>query len=329
MNEKDKIELLEQKVALLEQRDAEFQPTNDEIDLRELFSVIWAGRIKIITITAVFAIASVVYALSLPNIYKSEAILVPATEDSARGLGGLASQYGGLAAMAGINIGGSDGNKIEYAIELVKSWQFVEEFISKNNLKADMLAAKGWDTTHNEIIYDSGLYNSDTKQWLSDDEGSLEPTSYETFQAVQGMIFTKLDKNTDLLRISVEGKSPQVTYKVVQLLIDEINTHFREKDQENARKSIEFLKKKIKKTTNTEMRAIFYNLIENHTKTLMLTEVDSEYLIKTLVPAMLPEKKSKPRRAVKVILGTVLGGIFSVALVLVQCLLNKKKISKR
>ena len=30
---------------------------DDEIDLRELFGVLWAGKIKIIAITAVFAIA--------------------------------------------------------------------------------------------------------------------------------------------------------------------------------------------------------------------------------------------------------------------------------
>ena len=40
---------------------------DDEIDLRELFTVLWAGKIKIIVVTAVFAVASVVYALSVPN----------------------------------------------------------------------------------------------------------------------------------------------------------------------------------------------------------------------------------------------------------------------
>ena len=44
---------------------------DDEIDLRELFMVLWAGRIKIVAITAVFAVASVIYALSVPNQYKA------------------------------------------------------------------------------------------------------------------------------------------------------------------------------------------------------------------------------------------------------------------
>jgi LPS O-antigen subunit length determinant protein (WzzB/FepE family) len=47
------------------------QPYDDEIDLRELFSVLWVGKKLIVVITAVFAVVSVVYALSLPNEYKA------------------------------------------------------------------------------------------------------------------------------------------------------------------------------------------------------------------------------------------------------------------
>ena len=50
---------------------------DDEIDLRELFGVLRAGKIKIIAITAVFAVASVNYALSIPNQYKATALLAP------------------------------------------------------------------------------------------------------------------------------------------------------------------------------------------------------------------------------------------------------------
>ena len=60
---------------------------DDEIDLRELFSVLWAGKVKIIAITAVFAVASVIYALSVPNQYKATALLAPAQSDRWRTVG--------------------------------------------------------------------------------------------------------------------------------------------------------------------------------------------------------------------------------------------------
>lgn len=44
---------------------------DDEIDLRELWETLWQGKLQIAGITAVFAIASVIIALMLPNIYRS------------------------------------------------------------------------------------------------------------------------------------------------------------------------------------------------------------------------------------------------------------------
>ena len=57
------------------------QQYDDEIDLKELFGVLWAGKVLIVAITAVFAIGSVLYALSIPNQYKATALLAPAQAD--------------------------------------------------------------------------------------------------------------------------------------------------------------------------------------------------------------------------------------------------------
>ncbi|MDC1306635.1 Wzz/FepE/Etk N-terminal domain-containing protein [Pseudomonadales bacterium] len=62
---------------------------DDEIDLRELFTVLWRGKLLIVGVTLLFAIGAVVYALSLTNVYRSEALLAPAGES------GGASKLGG------------------------------------------------------------------------------------------------------------------------------------------------------------------------------------------------------------------------------------------
>ena len=41
---------------------------DDEIDLRQLFATLWAGKWLIIAVTFVFAVAGVAYALSLIHI---------------------------------------------------------------------------------------------------------------------------------------------------------------------------------------------------------------------------------------------------------------------
>ncbi|MCW4630978.1 Wzz/FepE/Etk N-terminal domain-containing protein [Marinomonas rhodophyticola] len=79
---------------------------DDEIDLKELFLALWRGKWIIILITFVFAVGGVLYALSQPNTYKAEAVLASANDNQSGGLAGMAAQFGGLASLAGINLGG-------------------------------------------------------------------------------------------------------------------------------------------------------------------------------------------------------------------------------
>ena len=84
---------------------------DDEIDLRELFVVLWAGKIKIIAITVVFVVASVIYALSVPNQYEATVLLAPA-KSGGGGLSGALGQMGGLASLAGISLGGGESQRL-------------------------------------------------------------------------------------------------------------------------------------------------------------------------------------------------------------------------
>ena len=58
---------------------------DDEIDLRELFLVLWEGKALITIVTGLAAMVSVVVALSMPNIYQSTAILAPKSDGGTGG----------------------------------------------------------------------------------------------------------------------------------------------------------------------------------------------------------------------------------------------------
>ena len=53
---------------------------DDEIDLKELFMVLWSGKWLITAVTGLAAVTSVVIALMLPNIYTANALLAPAQQ---------------------------------------------------------------------------------------------------------------------------------------------------------------------------------------------------------------------------------------------------------
>ena len=292
---------------------------DDEIDLRELFGVLWAGRIKIIAITAVFAVASVVYALSVPNQYKATALLSPA-QSSGGGLSGALGQLGGLASLAGVSIGGGESSEAQVAQEIMKSWNFIEGFIKSNDLAVEVYAAEGWSKSSNSLQINSDLYDESNSQWLveNNDTGELgPPSSWKLFEDFLGMLSVSEDKKSGLVSVSIEYYSPQIAKHWLDLYVAAINGHMQERKMAEVTRNITYLEAQIKKTNIAEMQEVFYTIIEEQIKSKMLAEASPDYAFVPVSPSMVPEEKSQPKRALICILGTLLGGMLSVLWVLV------------
>jgi len=300
---------------------------DDEIDLRELFAVIWQGKWLIIAITTLFAVASVVYAINQPNIYKSEALLAPAEQEGSGGLAGLAGQFGGLASLAGVNLGGGSSNKAQLAIEVLKSRQFTSDFIQKHNILPDLMAAKTWDMQTNTVVYDSEMYDAQNNKWLREVEAPFkpEPSMQEAFKVFSKIISASTDKESGMVTVSVEHVSPSVAQQWVSWLIEDINKSMKERDVLEAVKSTDFLTQQLEQTKIADIRAVLYKLVEEQTKTIMFAKVRDEYVFKTIDAALVPEEKFKPKRALICVLGVLLGGMLSVMIVLIRHYAAKDK----
>ncbi len=307
------------------------QTQDDEIDLAELWRAIWAGKLTIIAITFLFAVASVIYAINQPNIYKASTLLAPASsEGGAGGLGALAGQFGGLASMAGINLGGGGTDKTGLALEVLKSRAFLEKFINKHELLVPLMAAENWDIHNDKLIYDEDIYDETSNKWVRDVTfpKTPKPSYWESFEAFSKIMSISTDKESGMITLSIEYFSPELAKKWLVLLVKEINSAMREKDKKEAQSSIDFLTKKLEQTRLADMQTVFYQLIEEQTKTMMLTEVSKEYVLKTIDPANAPDDKAKPKRGLICVLGTLLGGIFAVLIVLVRYFTNSSRSTK-
>ena len=128
---------------------------DDEIDLKEFFSILWQGKYRIILTTTIASILSVYLALSLPNIYKSEATLA-SVSGGGNPLDGISGQMGGLANLAGISLpSASTSDKSIIGIEVLQSRKFFEDFLKNNdNVLLPLMASKGWDSELNQVIID-------------------------------------------------------------------------------------------------------------------------------------------------------------------------------
>ena len=291
---------------------------DDEIDLRMLFGVLWSGKIKIIVITTIFAVGSVFYALSIPNQYKATALLAPAQSDGG-GLSSALGQLGGLASLAGVSIGGGESSESQIAQEIMRSWSFVETFIADNELAVEVYAAEGWSKGSNELLINQDTYDSENDQWLTEDpNGNLAaPSSWQLFKTFSGMLSVSEDKKSGLVSVSIEYYSPQIAKEWLDRYVASINSHMQSRQVAKVSNNIDYLKAQIDKTSIAEMREVFYTIIEEQTKNKMVAEASPDYAFVAVSPSMVPEEKSQPKRALICILGTLLGGMLSVLLVLV------------
>ena len=293
---------------------------DDEIDLKELFGVLWAGKILIVAITAAFAIGSVLYALSISNQYKATALLAPAQADGG-GLSSALGQLGGLASLAGVSIGGGESNESQIAQEIMKSWSFVESFIEDNNLEAEVYAAEGWSKSSGELKINDEVYDVDAQVWLLEDEETGEPrlpTSWELFERFDAMTSVSQDKSSGLVSVSIEYYSPFIAKEWLDLYIAAINEHMQARQVIKVSRNISYLEAQISKTSISGMREVFFTIIEEQTKNKMVAEASPDYVFVAVSPSMVPEQKSQPKRALICVLGTLLGGMLGVLIVLVR-----------
>ena len=99
--------------------------------------------------------------------------------------------------------------------------------------------------------------------------------------------------------------------------MSDINHKFQEQDYKKASENIAYLTEKLEQTAIIDMQNVFFSLIEEQMKTKMLAKLDDEYVFKIIDPAVIPEERCKPKRALIVAVGTIIGGMIGIFLVFI------------
>jgi len=290
---------------------------SDEIDLGELLGVLWAGKWLIGGVTFAASVIAVIFALMMPNVYRAEALLAPNDSEGAGGLSALAAQYGGLASLAGINLGGGSADKTTLGLEVLRSRKFISEFIERHDILVPVMAAKDWDAASGELEIDSTIFDSNARKWVREAKPPRKeaPSSQEAYKVFSDLMSVSNDKKTGFVTISIEFFSPTIAKQWVDWLVEDINSTIMQRDVAEAEQAIAYLNEQIESTSLSDLQNVFFKLIEDQTKTVMLAKVSSEYMFRTIDPAIAPELKSKPKRSLIAIVGMLLGGMFGVVIV--------------
>lgn len=294
-----------------------------EVDISELIRLLWKQKILIVVVTAAFAVASVIFAISKPNLYKSEAILFPVADNSSSSAMG---QLGGLAALAGF--GSKDGSKQAIALEALRSRTFLGEFIERRGILVPLMAIEYWDASSGKVIINPQVYDEEAEKWVrSVSEGkSPKPTLLEAIKVLNELLAIDSNKTSGATILSLTNQSPQLAKQWLDWLISDLNDWMKNKDIQQSRDNIQYLERQLNSTNLSEMQNVFYQLIEEQTKKLMLAEAQEQYIFDIIDPPFEPEAKDSPSRAIICVLGTLIGGMLAMFIALLRIAITRKHV---
>ncbi|WP_199611280.1 Wzz/FepE/Etk N-terminal domain-containing protein [Flocculibacter collagenilyticus] len=272
----------------------------------------------ILAFSVLTMIASVFYAISLPNIYRSEAQLVPVTSSSNSGLSGMLNQLGGLASVAGISLDGGKGKDTYRIEESIKSRDFLIDFINKHKLKPYLFATKEWQQESNTLILDHEIYDKNNN-WIRDVKYPKKktPTDEEAYEKFREIFNVTYIRKKNLFKLSIDFYSPLIAQEWLSELIKDFNHYNRINELAEINRNLDFLKKYIETTELKEIQQTAFALIEEQMRALMLAKSKAEYTLETIQSAYIPEKKYSPSRALICIGLSVLGFILATVTFLI------------
>jgi uncharacterized protein involved in exopolysaccharide biosynthesis len=299
---------------------------NNELDLFELFLVLWTKKHVILVSITLCLIIGVIYSISLPNMYQSTVLLSPLNTTSEGGQGGIAGRLGGLASLAGVNLGGGS-NDLNKTVEIIKSKGFISSFVREHDLMIPLLAAKAWDANSGELLLDSEVFNEETSTWYwkGIKNGVAEPSDWDIYRKFKKIFVISIDEESGFVTIGITHYSPVLTKEWVDLLVKQINENMKSKAIKDAQSSIQYLLSQLNKTNISDMKNVFFELIEEQTKRSMLAEVKPEFAFSTIDPASIPDTKIGPMRFVICMWAAFLGFVLGCACAFIMHMRAKNK----
>jgi capsular polysaccharide biosynthesis protein len=289
---------------------------NEDIEISEVFKFLWDQRILILTFSILGALISASYALILPNVYQSRGV-VTVVDDSVSGLSGLASQYSGLASIAGVDIGGGAGqNATAVAMARIKSFDFFRDYLY-DDLIVNLSAVSYWDADSNQLILDPTIFDASKGKWGQNENGvSMKPTPQSAFLDYLGAISITHTKSNGFIDIVVEHQSPFVAKRWVTKIIESVGMDLRAKEIDEAQRSLDFLSGKLQETNVVALSETYSQLIEEQLKRITLAKAAENYAFDVVQQPYVRERKSAPNRKVIVIIGLITGAFLAIFLAL-------------
>jgi uncharacterized protein involved in exopolysaccharide biosynthesis len=270
----------------------------NEIDFVAIFWIIWRQKLLVVTCALIAGVIAVVLAFRAIPIYHAEVVVTEVRDTALGGGSSIASQFGGLASLAGVNIN-ANGPSLENKAVL-ESRGLVEEFVRRNGIVP--------------------LMNIDPRL--------PNPLWFAVVRFKKDVLDMRDDKMKGTTTITMDWPDPAVAAQWANGFVALANALLRERAVQDSTRNITFLNKQVAQTNVLEVQHAMFQLIESQTKTLMLATGRVEYAFTVVDPAVAPQVRASPRRTLMVFSGLIIGGILgSIAAIILNIRSKRADVS--
>lgn len=273
-------------------------PADDEIDLFELWGTLVEQKALILKITLACVILAAAAAFLMTPKYEAR-VIASFTEQEKSGSSMLAGQFGGLAEMAGVNLGGGGGKDANLAY--LDSRGFVEAYIAENNLLP--------------ILFESN-WNEASKTWKETPwkfwKENKPPSLWQGYKLFSEKILSiSMDKKTGIVTLTILWKDREQAVEWANGLMKKANETLRQRTIEETQRSLDYLEKELQKTSVVDVQNTIYRVMESQVKTMMMANTQEQFAFKIIDPAIVVDEDAfvKPKRPLIIALGAF-GGLF-------------------
>ena len=243
------------------QMNAPDMDTNEqEIDLIELAKRLWGERKFLFKCSGIAIVVGLVVAFSIPKEYSTTVMLAPETSDPSKKMGNL----GGLAAMAGINLGasvGSDAISPDLYPDVVQSIPFLLELfpVQVESEKGDYSSTlyKYMDEDQKSAwwsyvikapfkllsVVKDLFSNEEEKNIMGLSSFHLTEEQSDVIEDLQERISASVDKKTSVITVSVQMQDPLISANITQIVLEKLQGYITNYRTQKVKQDLEFTEK--------------------------------------------------------------------------------------
>jgi uncharacterized protein involved in exopolysaccharide biosynthesis len=261
---------------------------NEQSSFINLVLLLNQNKTVLVYFLAVSLSLALVYNFSATKTYQSKAIVSTASVISAESA--TLGQLSQAVSLSGLGVSGPSSSdiKLNIAIARMESKFFLNEFLEAKGLKSKLI-----NENRRSSIYE------------------IEKVAKKYFSVTK-------NKSSGLITLTVAHHDPEIAFIWASEIIPFLNNQLRKTDIAEGEKNIFYLQQQLSETNIQNIKSVFFNIIEQQVKKIMLANVREDYFFEIVDPAAFPESNISPNLVQSLLIGLFLGLALGILYILIR-----------